>query len=234
MTKKIEAKRRDAGASRNKTLYQVVYQNLKQRIMNGEWQPDTKLTLRGVAAELGTSAQPVREAMNRLIAERVLVLKPNYSVSLPPTDKELIEELMSLRIVLEGEAARLCAPNLSKRDMLELDDALEEIIALHQPDRHSIEGCVQTAHRIPMLIAERAGFNFLKLEIENLRVRTAPYYAAGAAAMCNDEIFLRFAMTLQREFVNCLKRGNGEMARDICRTSIYTYQHFLYGVLGLE
>ena len=73
----------------------------------GEWLPGTKLTLRGLAEELGTSVQPVREAVSRLSAERVLLVKPNSSLMLPPIDKEELDEIWALRLLLEREAARL-------------------------------------------------------------------------------------------------------------------------------
>ena len=146
----------------NGTLYQFAYSSLRERILEGEWLPESKLTLRGVASELGTSAQPVREAMNRLVAERVLVLRPNFSVALPPIERTLLDELWFLRATLEGEAARLCTSRLTKQDFTELDDALKELIHFHRPDLASYRGSIRSHHRIPFLMAERSGSDHLR------------------------------------------------------------------------
>jgi GntR family transcriptional regulator, colanic acid and biofilm gene transcriptional regulator len=237
-TNKVLPKAAAGAPGGNGTLYQFAYSNLRQRILDGEWLPETKLTLRGMAAELGTSPQPVREAMNRLVAERVLQLRPNFCVIIPSIDKTLLDELWFLRTTLEGEAARVCAPHVKPEDHAELDDALQELRHYHQQNlpADSMKGRMQTTHRIPLWIAARCGSVNLKTEIENLRLRTAPYYAAAAMAPISkkDVSFLAFAMQLQEEFINSLKRGNGEVARDLCKVSIYTYQHYVYRRLGLE
>ena len=202
------------------TLYQSVYTNLRRRLLEGEWLPEAKLTLRGIAAELGTSAQPVREAINRLVAERVLLLRPNHCVMVPPVERRMLDELWFLRMILESEAARLCTPRLNRGDFRELDDSLRELRHYYLQHRTSPKGRIRTTHRIPFLIAERSGSVQLKNEIEILRLRTAPYYAAAAASPKQDAGFLTFSMQLQEEFINALKRGDAEMAKDLWRASI--------------
>lgn len=65
------------------TLSLQVYHTIRDRIFRGEWLPGTRLTLRSLAADLGTSVQPVRDAIGKLTVERVLILRPNYSVQIP-------------------------------------------------------------------------------------------------------------------------------------------------------
>src|SRR5271169_1570774 len=65
------------------TLQQRVYHALARGLMGGMFTPGEAVSLRTLAARLGTSAMPVREAVSRLIAERALVMLPNRSVIIP-------------------------------------------------------------------------------------------------------------------------------------------------------
>jgi hypothetical protein len=49
------------------TLGRHVYQELETRILTGQLLPGMKVSLRGIATMLGTSMQPVREAVGRLV-----------------------------------------------------------------------------------------------------------------------------------------------------------------------
>src|SRR3978361_330171 len=50
------------------TLAHQVYQQLEVRILNGEWLPNTKVSLRKLALSLETSMQPVRDAVGKLVS----------------------------------------------------------------------------------------------------------------------------------------------------------------------
>ena len=58
-------------------LHENVYQEIRRNLIAGQFQPGEAVTLRGLAAKLGTSAMPVREALRRLVAERALDLGAN-------------------------------------------------------------------------------------------------------------------------------------------------------------
>lgn len=54
--------------------HETVYRTLRARIMYGEMEPASALTLRGIGAEFGVSMTPAREAVRRLVAEGALNL----------------------------------------------------------------------------------------------------------------------------------------------------------------
>ncbi|MEL6959793.1 MAG: GntR family transcriptional regulator [Pseudomonadota bacterium] len=100
-----------------------VYRALRSRIMHGEIHPGEALTLRGIAKEYDVSMTPVREAMRRLVAEGALFLSSSGRVSTPELSNERIEELASIRALLEPELAARALP----RAHLALIDRLDEI-----------------------------------------------------------------------------------------------------------
>ncbi len=87
------------------TLNDEVYHELRRAIMSGAIEPGSTMTIRGLAASFGISLMPVRQALNRLVAEHVLMLLPNRSVALPRIDAGRFREITRIRVALEGLAA---------------------------------------------------------------------------------------------------------------------------------
>lgn len=87
-----------------------VYRTLRGRIMHGELAPGTALTLRGIGAEFDVSMTPAREALRRLAAEGALTLTPTGRATTPELSGERIEELASLRALIEPELASRALP----------------------------------------------------------------------------------------------------------------------------
>lgn len=87
-----------------------VYRALRSRIMYGEVGPGEAMTLRGVGREFGVSMTPAREAVRRLVSEGALFLSTSGRVSTPELSNERIEELASLRALLEPELASRALP----------------------------------------------------------------------------------------------------------------------------
>lgn len=87
-----------------------VYRALRTRIMQGTIQPGEALTLRGIGKNYGVSMTPAREAVRRLVAEGALTLSSSGRVSTPELSSERIEELASLRALIEVELASRALP----------------------------------------------------------------------------------------------------------------------------
>lgn len=119
------------------TLNEEVYQQLKQALMSGRIAPGSTMTIRSLAASFGISPMPVREALRRLVAEHVLVLLPNRSVSLPVITRERFREITRIRTSLEGLAAEEAATRVSAddiREMSRINDEMESEEATQSTD----------------------------------------------------------------------------------------------------
>ncbi|MEP5435185.1 MAG: GntR family transcriptional regulator, partial [Paracoccaceae bacterium] len=90
--------------------HERVYRQLRSRIIHGEILPGEALTLRGIGQSYGVSMTPAREAIRRLVAEGALTLSPSGRVSTPELSPERIEELASLRALIEVELATRALP----------------------------------------------------------------------------------------------------------------------------
>lgn len=155
------------------TLHERVYRELRDRLIAGRMVPGRPVTLRGLAAELGVSAMPVREAVGRLVAERALEMKPNRRVAVPQMTAQDLDEYAFAREALEPEAARRALPRLDRRIVALLrqtDDDLEEHLRMG-----NVEGYVSANHDFHFTIYRACGSAVLVPLIESLWLRTGPF-----------------------------------------------------------
>ena len=114
----------------NVPVHSKVYDQLRNAIMAGQFEPGEAVTIRDLADQLGVSNTPVREALRRLIAEHALESLPNRSVRVPKLSRKLVDDLIKVRILVEGEAALLAAKNSSLNTVQKLERIKVEEIEL--------------------------------------------------------------------------------------------------------
>ncbi|MEM9796167.1 MAG: GntR family transcriptional regulator [Pseudomonadota bacterium] len=119
-----------------------LYRSLRTRIMHGEVGPGEALTLRAIGRDYGVSTTPVREALRRLVAEGALSLSASGRITTPALSHDRIEELASLRSLLEPELAVRALP----RAHMALIDRMEAInVAIaEQIAKHDASGYIRT------------------------------------------------------------------------------------------
>ena len=92
--------------------------------------PDTALRQESLAERFGVSRQPVRQALDRLLAEGLVVRRSDRSLAVAGLSAAQGLELAALRILVEGEALRLSLPRMEPRDLRRAtrlaDDLAEE------------------------------------------------------------------------------------------------------------
>ncbi len=114
--------------------HERVYRALRTRIMHGEIGPGEALTLRGIGKTYDVSMTPAREAVRRLVAEGALFLSSSGRVSTPGLSNERIEELASLRAMLEPELASRSLPraHFALIERLEaINQGVSQMVARH-------------------------------------------------------------------------------------------------------
>jgi DNA-binding GntR family transcriptional regulator len=90
--------------------HERVYRSLRSQIMHGEIKAGTPLTIRGIAKTYSVSMTPAREAVRRLSAEGALSVSSTGRVTAPLLSTDRIEELASIRALLEPELASRAQP----------------------------------------------------------------------------------------------------------------------------
>ncbi len=100
------------------------YQNLVEAIQAGRLKPGTRLREVELAAWLGSSRTPIREALRRLETEGMIVRDPHRGMIIAEFDPSAISELYEMREAIEGTAAALAARHASDIEVASLRELL--------------------------------------------------------------------------------------------------------------
>jgi DNA-binding GntR family transcriptional regulator len=102
------------------------YDEIRRRILDGEFLPSSPISENQLAAELNFSRTPVREALKRLEEEGLVWSIPNKGTFIAELSAHDIMEIYQVRERLEGLAALIAAEQMSEKDI----QLLEKEIAL--------------------------------------------------------------------------------------------------------
>ena len=109
---------------RHRTKQEFAYHTLKDAIMKCELRPNERLVIDDLARQLHVSAIPVREAIQLLQSEGLVVSVPHTGVSVAPVSPESIQDVFALLEGLETVAARLVAERGKPAEL----DALAKVV----------------------------------------------------------------------------------------------------------
>ncbi len=102
------------------SLTAQVEATLRSALMVGKLKPGARLVTRDLAAQLGTSITPVREALLRLVSAGALDATPAAAFLVPEMTLQRFEEITLIRKHLEGLAARSATPLVNKKALSQL------------------------------------------------------------------------------------------------------------------
>lgn len=108
-------------------LTDQVYQSLHEAILNGSLPAGARLKVRDIAAQVGTSVQPVREAIRRLEEAGLAERQPHKGAVVIDLTVSELTHIYAVRLVLEREAAAQGVPNLTDKECDRMEVALEGI-----------------------------------------------------------------------------------------------------------
>lgn len=107
------------------TRRDLAYQHLKHRLLRGEFPPGTRLGEERLAAELGVSRTPIREALSRLHSEGLVERLADGGFGPTLINLHVVRELYEIRFALERCALRRTAQGVPTHDE-------EAVVALRQ------------------------------------------------------------------------------------------------------
>ena len=102
------------------SLSEMVYQTLKESLLktdSSQISDGGRLDERELAARLGVSRTPLREAINRLVTEGFLNVVPRKGVFIVKVSKQELIEILLIRASLEGLGARLATEHITDKDI---------------------------------------------------------------------------------------------------------------------
>lgn len=107
-----------------KPLRDIVFEKLKDMIVNGDLRPGERLMEIRLAEMLGVSRTPVREAIRKLELEGLVVMLPRKGAYVADISKKEIMDVLEIRAVLDKLATGLAAERMTKPEKEELKRVL--------------------------------------------------------------------------------------------------------------
>jgi DNA-binding GntR family transcriptional regulator len=218
--------RRVVGIQRQRLADQA-YEILRARILERELQPGQRLSVPQLAGELGLSRSPVREAVQRLVAEGLGVEQVHRGAVVAGFGADEVDEMYELRAVLEGLSARRAAarvaPGLVSDLTALLTDHSKAIKFGSEPD------IVRADLRFHSRILEAADSLHLS------RALTPIIGRANLAMLAGDlRAWPKEAVREHRRVLQAIKAGDESAAEESARLHIELVQQRLRRRLGEE
>jgi DNA-binding GntR family transcriptional regulator len=166
------------GAS-HQPLRQVVTDALRKAILSKQLKPGERLIEEQLAADLGVSRNPVREALRVLESEGLVEISPRRGASVTNVSEEEAQEIVEVRAALEGLCARLAA----RRCTPALKADIEEILGRGERAAAADDApALARIHSQVHALTARAGANrHLTVFVQSLRDKTDWLYAPSVS-----------------------------------------------------
>ena len=187
-------------------LGQKVYRALKTEIIKGSLKPGIKLLECKVAEQLGVSRTPVREALRELAAEGFVTMSPNKGMIVNNVSVKDIQDVLQIRGVLEGLAARLAAKLINEEEIKELEKYLKQME--YYADKDDALGFSKADAEFHELILNICRNNRLIQIRKNLSDQAHRYRIRSLSIPGR----LKYSLKEHQEIVEALKRKDLEQA----------------------
>ena len=157
------------------TLWDRAYAALEAALLAGRYAPGERILLRDVAEELGISLTPVRDAVNRLVAEKVLErgsVGQGGGATVPLLNADQFGQLMTVRSSLESVAAAAATTHATVAELDAIEISLAEMKSSVEDKR--IEQYLDAHHRFHFGIYAICKMPIVQQIIESAWLRCAP------------------------------------------------------------
>ncbi len=153
-----------------KTREEMVADAIRQAILTGQFSPGEKLDQQDLADQLGVSRSPIREALRTLAAEELVTNMAHRGVTVTERTTAELEELLFMRMMLEGAAARRGAESMSAERL----NRLEKIVQAGESSSDTQE-LLKLNNDFHNTIYEAFTQPVMMAHIQQLRNKIAPY-----------------------------------------------------------
>lgn len=202
-----------------------IYETLRNRIIAGQYEPGTQLKEEPLSREFELSRTPVRASLKRLVDDGLAVVEANRGVFVAGWTKWDVEEMFSLRELLEPHAAMLAAMRATEQDVQALHRINDVMASAIKRGDENVQLDVQAANReFHHQLLETARSQRLRSMLQTLidmPVITRSFFLYAEAD---------FARSLQQhlDITYAIEIGDGELAKQAMSTHIrMAYRRFM-------
>src|SRR5262245_11999626 len=200
-------------ARRQGNQSELTYRQLKDLIVSGQLQPGERLVEAQIAEELGVSRTPVREALRRLLDEHLVSRDTSGALTVHRATQREIEDIYTIREVLDGLAARLAARRISETDLLWMTETVETMREAAADESGDVVAANLTFHDVLYGAAGNPRLTRMGQELRDF-VRLfsrEPLAVAARAAEIAEE---------HEAILGALREGDADRAEDASRAHV--------------
>ena len=198
---------------RHRTKQEFVYHSLREAILKCEMPPGERLVIDELARRLAVSAIPVREALQVLQTEGLVVTVPHVGAVVAPISKESILEVFTVMEGLEMVATRVAAERATPEDLERLGETVTSMDRALAANRHTQWADLNT--RLHQTITRVAGLPLLEDMTARVLVRwdrVRRFYFSGVLVHRAD-----LAQREHHEILESMRTRDFETLEDVVR-----------------
>lgn len=210
-----------------KPLREMVFESLREAIIQGRLKPGERLMEIQLAEEMGVSRTPVREAIRKLELEGFVVMVPRKGAYVADISVKDIADVFEVRAALEGLAAGLAAERITTEELEELDRALTKT---YEVSKHDLNAIVETDTNFHALIYRASRNERLVQIISNLADQIQRFRATSLAQPGRTKL----AIEEHAKIVDAISDRNVELAQTLAREHIELAEQTLLNALQEE
>jgi DNA-binding GntR family transcriptional regulator len=170
----------------DQSLADAVVDRIRAAIRSGAYAPGDRLVERRLAREFGISHIPLREALARLTEEGLVVRPPRRGARVASLTPRMLEEVSSLRVVLEQFVIRRLKDRFTPDAHAELQGIVDQL--MQAADRHDLVRVHELDQQFHERLWELTDHTLLVELAAQMRSRTSHFYRAAAASLGPDEV----------------------------------------------
>ena len=144
--------------------YEMVFQNLREDILNGRYQHGDELREAALGKELGVSRTPVREALRQLELEGLVTMVPNKGAYVNGISDQDVQDIYLIRARLEGLCARMAAERIDASTLEEMEETIM-LTEFHEKNGH-YDQLFKLDSRFHRLLSEACRSKILEHELK--------------------------------------------------------------------
>jgi DNA-binding GntR family transcriptional regulator len=197
-----------------------IIRKTREMAITFELKPGARVNESALSKELGASRTPLREALNRLVAEGFLTFQTGKGFFCRALDPKRIMDLYEARVAIEVEAARLATLRATDEELARFQAYLDKI----EPDYHhctDIGKLVRMDEDFHLYVARLSQNDELLRLLENLNARIRYIRAIGLRTIrTTPPEPPEMRLTAHRLIMEALIARNAEAATTVMRTHI--------------
>ncbi|MBQ1396362.1 MAG: GntR family transcriptional regulator [Eubacterium sp.] len=208
----------------HRPLREIVYEELKRRIMTGKITPHTRMMEVDLAEDMGVSRTPVREAIRKLEKEGLVTIEPRKGAYASDISTEDMVNVLTVREELEALAAGIAASRITGEQISRMEHLTDLYAqAIEANDTAAIIDYDEQFHQAIVSVTDNRTLIQFVSNLQELVLRFRYLYY---------EDFSRYRNMPEEHhhIIDALKSGDEKRASEVVREHIHSLKSFVSGI----